>query len=347
MTSGLFTEIRRKARLLVDVPRELAVMMPGWAYYLATGKTPLRAYSSMRRLYYLTDGRFNDAVHQILRRLRPPVALDRTEGVLGDMRGEGLNRVLRALDQDGFYVFEKRLPDDAIRTIREFALRTPCKPNGEGASPEPVLFREGACQAPTFHFDSNDLLACEPIRELLVDRSILALAQAVLRSSVVMDTPRMWWSAAASDQPSSAAAQLFHVDMDRIRWLNFFFLITDVDANNGPHCYVRNSHHRKPVALHKDGRHSDEEIASYYPDRVVEIGGVRGTIFVADTRGFHKGKMLHTGNRLMFQIVLANSLFGQTYERMGIPPALEPEFREAVLRFPFTYSNFASHGSTT
>jgi hypothetical protein len=335
-------QARDKAKLLVDVPRELALMTPGAVRYLASGTTSFRAYGGMRRLYYLTDGRFHNTVHEVLRRLRPPVALDRTIGVLGDMQGAHLERVLRALDQDGYYVFDQRLPHDSLQEIREFALRTPCIPHGEGVSPEPVRFDENKQLAPKLLVPSNDLLRCPPLRNLMLDRSILALGQAYLNSSVVMDAPTMWWSVASSGQPSSAAAQLFHVDLDRLRWLNFFFLITDVDTNNGPHCYVRNSHHHKPTALLRDGRYSDEEIANHYPNDVVEIGGVRGTIFVADTRGFHKGKVLYQGNRLMFQIVLADSLFGQTYESVTVPRDLEPEFQDVRRRFPFTYSNFRS-----
>ena len=89
-----------------------------------------------------------------------------------------------------------------------------------------------------------------------------------------------------------------------------------------------------------DGRHSDEEIGRHYPDKIVELGGARGTIFVVDTRGFHKGKMLNQGNRLMFQILLVDSLFGHNYERMAIPDEAKAEFREIKSRFPVTYQAF-------
>ena len=95
-----------------------------------------------------------------------------------------------------------------------------------------------------------------------------------------------------------------------------------------------------PQALRRDGRFSDEEIASHYPDQIVEIGGARGTIFVTDNRAFHKGKNLQKGARLLFQMVLASSSFGQTYERVRVPADLNPDLRDAIDRFPFTYSRF-------
>src|SRR6185436_17586204 len=228
-------------------------MAPGLAYYLATGKTPQRAYKGMRRLTYLTDGRFNDAVHGILRRLHPPVALDRTTGVLGDMTGAHLDRVLRALDEDGFHVFEERLAESDVKEIVDFAMRTPGIPRGENAIPEPVLFDASEKRWPKLEYLPTDLLTCAPLCRLGADRSVLALTQAFLRSSVVLDVPTMWWSTPGSGEASSVAAQLFHQDIDRLRFLNFNFLLTDCDTHNGPHVYVRRSARNKPPVLRREG----------------------------------------------------------------------------------------------
>ena len=336
---SLLSQARDRAHLVVDVPRELAFMVPGLAYFGVTGQTPFRAYGSMRRLYGMTNGLSSEAVHAVIRRMRPTIAMDSTTGALGDMNGAYLEKVLQSLDGDGYYVFEQHLSDETVDEIRRFALRTPCTPNGD-PSIKPVLFDATTERASTVYFRSEDLVRCDPLRALMLDRSMLALAQSFLRSQVVMDTPRMWWSTPGSGQPSSTGAQLFHVDIDRLRWLNFFFYLTDVDGDTGPHCYVRNSQRGKPLALQKDGRYSDADIASHYPDRSVEIGGRRGTIFVADTRGFHKGMMLRKGTRLLFQMVFADSLFGQTYEAVHVAQDLAPDFSEVRHRFPYTYSSF-------
>ena len=333
---SLVGKAKEQAHALMDV----AAMAPGLAYFLATGKTPHRAYRGMRRLTCMTDGRFNDAVHEVIRRIHPPAALDRTAGVLGDMQGARLERVLRALDDDGFHVFEERLADSDVQEIMDFALRTPGIPRGENAIPEPVLFDANEKRWPKLDYVPADLLTCAPLCRLAADRSVLALAQAFLRSSVVLDTPSMWWSTPGSGEASSVAAQLFHMDIDRLRFLNFNFLLTDVDAHNGPHVYVRRSARNKPQVLRRDGRFSDEEIASHYPDQIVEIGGARGTIFVTDNRAFHKGKSLQNGARLLFQMVLSSSSFGQTYEPVRVPVDLNPDLRDAMNRFPFTYSRF-------
>jgi len=336
MLPALLGRAMEQADALVDV----AAMAPGLAYYLATGKTPSRAYKGMRRLTYLTDGRFNDAVHGILRRLRPAVALDRTTGVLGDMQGAHLDRVLHALDEDGFYVFEQRLAASEVEEIVDFALRTPGMPRGENAISQPVLFDASEKRWPKLEYLPADFLTCAPLCRLAADRSVLALAQAFLRSSVVLDVPTMWWSTPGSGEASSVAAQLFHQDIDRLRFLNFNFLLTDCDTDNGPHVYVRKSARNKPQVLRREGRISDEEIVSHYPDQIVEIGGARGTMFVTDNRAFHKGKHLQKGARLLFQMVFCSSGFGQTFEPVHVPANLNPDLREAIERFPFTYSRF-------
>jgi hypothetical protein len=187
------------------------------------------------------------------------------------------------------------------------------------------------------------MLTCAPLRRLLTDRSVLALAQGFLRSSVVIDPPTMWWSTPGNGKASSAAAQLFHVDLDRLRWLNVNFLLSDVDSTNGPHVYVRTSQRRKPAALLRDGRYSDEEVAAHYPNDIVEIGGRRGTIFITDNRGFHKGKNLQQGTRLLFQMILASSSFGHTYPPVQVPPeVVDADFRETLRSYPYTYTHFAA-----
>jgi hypothetical protein len=128
----------------------------------------------------------------------------------------------------------------------------------------------------------------------------------------------MWWSLAvpSNQQEQSAAAQLFHFDLDRLSFLKFFVYLTDVTPLNGPHCYVAGSHRGfKNAKLQRDGRFSDAEIKAHYPSEEVQIVGQKGTIFVADTKGFHKGLPLESGERLIFQIEFSNSLFGAPYTK--------------------------------
>jgi hypothetical protein len=119
--------------------------------------------------------------------------------------------------------------------------------------------------------------------------------------------------------------------MDRIKFLKVFFYLTDVTPESGPHCYVRGSSKRKPAAILRDGRIPDEEIRSHYPEETfVEICGGTGSIIAVDTRGWHKGKPLTEGERLILQFEYTNSMFGQNYPKSALPEDASASFREFV-----------------
>ena len=142
------------------------------------------------------------------------------------------------------------------------------------------------------------------------------------------DLVAMWWSTAFSTEASSEVAQLYHFDMDRPQFLKLFFYLTDVTPDltdvtpdNGPHCYIRASHRERPPALWRDGRHSDAQVLSQYGrEREVEITASQGTLIAVDTSGFHKGKPLSGGHRLLLQFEYTSALFGQRYARITVPP---------------------------
>ena len=87
---------------------------------------------------------------------------------------------------------------------------------------------------------------------------------------------------------SSEAAQLFHFDMDRIRFLKVFIYLTDVGTENGPHVYVRGSHRSKPPAFFRDRRFSDAEVKRAFPPTSVNSPALQGRFLpltpVASTR---------------------------------------------------------------
>ncbi|MCC7460196.1 MAG: phytanoyl-CoA dioxygenase family protein [Proteobacteria bacterium] len=133
---------------------------------------------------------------------------------------------------------------------------------------------------------------------------------------------------------------MFHFDMDRIKFLKFFLYLTDVTPQNGPHCYVEKSHRNLPTELRRDGRFKDEEIIrSFGKDSVLELCAPKGTLFAIDTRGLHKGIPLESGNRLIFQIEFANSMFGQSYPQLKIESnESNQSILEKISEFPLVYA---------
>ena len=161
----------------------------------------------------------------------------------------------------------------------------------------------------------NDATDIPELQELMSDLSLITVAQNYLKSKPIFSAVGVTWSAVKKDQPDKQAAQEFHWDMERIRWLRFFVYLTDVGPKNGPHCFIKGSHRTGavPQELLKLGyvRHSDETILQTYgKDAFCEFNGARGTIIAEDSRGFHKGKMLTEGDRLLLAFELSNTLFG-------------------------------------
>ncbi|MEI6399325.1 MAG: phytanoyl-CoA dioxygenase, partial [Pseudomonadota bacterium] len=143
--------------------------------------------------------------------------------------------------------------------------------------------------------------------------------------------------------PDKTAAQYFHFDMDRIKWLKFFIYITDVGPDNGPHSFIAKSHRSGGIpgellqGFYK--RLTDEEVFTHYgPKSRIEFTGVKGTIIAEDTRGLHKGKHVQSGDRLVFQLQYSNSLFGGEYSPVKLESTKSKIFAEKLRLWPRLYS---------
>jgi hypothetical protein len=201
-------------------------------------------------------------------------------------------------------------------------------------------FDPAKATAVRYDLDESDVVTFPAVQRLLADESLLALAQQYLGAAPVQDMVAMWWSTAVVGD-ASAAAQLFHFDLDRLRFLKLFVYVTDVDDEHGPHTFVRGSHRDLPRPFRQDRRYSDDEVLATFGGSVVTIGGERGTTFLADTRALHKGLPLITGHRLVFQMEFATSLFGQVVDRVRLEDPI-PRLKSMFDRYPYTFRRFTA-----
>jgi hypothetical protein len=118
----------------------------------------------------------------------------------------------------------------------------------------------------------GEVIASPEVQALLCDWSILSVAQSYLRARPIADVMAFWWTTAFNAQPSPAAAQYFHFDMDRIKWLKFFIYLTDVGPDAGPHAFIAGSHRTggTPQSLLDRGyvRLPDGDVRACFPKRV-------------------------------------------------------------------------------
>lgn len=308
------------------------------------GKTPLLAYAAMRKFFVWTNGRSNDFMSRLISLKNKKYNDITSTGVLGNLNAEHIQQIAGELDRNGMYIFENVLDENTVKAIEEFARKEPATylmvDNTKKAkySDDKVYVDPEKPVSPRYEYGFEQIMKCKELESLVFDQSILAVAQQYLRCSPVLDLVAFWWSLPYEGKGKSEAAQMYHFDMDRIKFIKFFFYLTDVDTDTGPHCYVKSSHKRLPPALLKDGRIEDAEIErAFSKNNMIEICGKKGTIMAVDTRGLHKGKPLNKGYRLLFQIEMANSMFGQYYPPVTIN-SLNPEYQNIVKHYRRTYS---------
>lgn len=322
----------------------------GFAVYLIFNKTPAFAYQSMVGLFCLTRGRSNDFISRAISFFDPPLLLSNPSGILGDMAdNKQLHSVSSTLREQGYYVFQNRLPDDLCDRLLYYASTLTCtmQPMDGKRSENPVAttYHRNAPQAVRYDFDAQNLLNNHDVQKILADMSFVAVAQEYLGAKPVIDVLSMWWHTAFSDKPDMAAAQYYHFDMDRPKWLKFFIYLTDVETTNGPHTFVAGSHKTGgiPSNLLRKGyaRLTDDEVKEFFDEKsIIEFVAPRGTIIAEDTRGLHKGKHVENGDRLILQVQFSNSLFGGYYPKARMGNDLCAELKNSVEKNPELYAAY-------
>lgn len=314
------------------------------------GQTDPWAYQAMVQLFCATGGRFNDWVSQLIRARSRPLGLPSPVGVLGDLQGPALATHTETLRERGYVVFPKALPEAACDRLMRFARETPAlvrrmdhEPEGQPA--RRALFDPDKPLAVRYDYLVDALLNLADVQALLADPSLLALAQSYLGSRPRADVLSMWWHTNFHDRPDSEAAQFYHFDLDRIKWLKVFIYLTDVGPQDGPHSFIEGSHRTGgiPDSLLRRGyvRLSDDEVLGHYgAAREVRFAAPRGTVIVEDTRGLHKGNPVSGASRLILQLQFSNWLFGGEYAKSRIGAVVDPGLQSLMRSAPDVYSNF-------
>ena len=333
---------KRMSQSTRELVSDVANVLSGIRQYKKEGSTPESAYLSMRRLFRNTNGRFNDVMGTVCKALHPKQTTELDASLFENVSQGEVRNIGRQLRKDGCYVFERKLPSNLCESLLNLSLTMPgVNVTIDASQRRPEKFDRENPQSVRHQFSAESLFASETVQQLAIDPYFFAIAQEYLGFHPVQDLISMWWSAPGDQAHQSRAAQLYHFDMDRLKFMKFFVYLTDVDETNGPHCYVRGSHVRKPASLLRDERISDEEIARHYdPKDLLELTGETGTILAVDTRGFHKGKPLLSKDRLIFQIQFADSLFGQNYPPIRIDQSVPESTRKKLADDRRCFANF-------
>lgn len=322
----------------------------GLLQYVLFGRNSVWCHRAMVYFFCRTGGRFNDWCSRLISSRWRPIALPSKAGVLGDMSGDDGHKALQQLQDKGYVTFERALSADVCERLMKFALHTPAvvRPmDGEARSAEAkmAIYDANKPQAVRYDYLVNDLLANQDVQLLLSDPSLLALAESYLNARPRFDVLSMWWHTNFHSQPDSEAAQFYHFDLDRLKWLKVFIYLTDVGPQDGPHSFIEGSHAPGgiPQNLLDKGyaRLSDAEVLSNYGScKEIRFAAPRGTIIVEDTRGLHKGNAVSGNSRLILQLQLSNSLFGAVYPKSRLPVETAPELASMIHQLRDVYQAY-------
>ncbi|WP_170303635.1 phytanoyl-CoA dioxygenase family protein [Reyranella soli] len=189
--------------------------------------------------------------------------------------------ILEQLRRDGCAVLPPLLMDEHIEEMLAFLAER--DPVGEAALADYRL---------------TDVVNCPQVMELANHPRLLALAGSYLGCAPTISTIGIRWSRPSGQ---TATVQSFHRDPDDWKMVKFFAYLTDVAEGTGPHVFIAGSHRERPPLFAR--RYSDQDIADKYGEEAfITIEGRRGTMFMADTSGVHKGAAARKGPRLMLEV---------------------------------------------
>src|SRR5262245_49105216 len=95
------------------------VALAGVGFFAFTRQTPRVAYTAMRRLFCVTNGRSNDVCSRFLEHRNTTTWAPPQDGVLGRLDEAALSAIVNDLRQKGYHIFSARLPTDICRDLRE------------------------------------------------------------------------------------------------------------------------------------------------------------------------------------------------------------------------------------
>ncbi len=317
--------LKAQVRFILDI----FMLIYGIFFYNLNKAKPMnhrslpKAHLSMIRLFCRTRGWSNDFLSKCHALIDKPLPLLNCKGILGDISRAELAKITQAIESEGYYLFEKRVPPELVKKLYDFAATTECRlrplDNQDPQLCQKAYYNREAPKSSVYDIPFESSFNNPDVRNFLQDNSILGVAQSYLKTSPKIDYIAFWWSTAFSKEAQSNSAQMFHFDMDRLKWIKVFVFLTDVTLENGPHVFVSKSHRSGniPKALLKGGyvRHADSDVYQHYPSEDIKTFTVpAGSILFEDTRGLHKGTPLIKGERLVLEFIFSNSLFGAIAE---------------------------------
>ena len=236
-----------------------------------------------------------------------------------------LKTCMDIMSSDGYYAGLTLAPK-TVQLFLDFAFTNPC--HGNRSKEDHLLisnqeiaskdFKDSPYQVASYSSSIEDF---EGILELKNDPVILELARQYIGREPVYYRSELLWTFPENPLSETIYTQFFHCDINDYRNLKFFFYLTDVDSDCGPHSYIKGSNKRRSLLHQTQGglirpAQEAEFIRFYGADQIVNICGLVGSGFMGDPYCLHRGGSPKKNARLLLQIEFGSRLYKSCYSHL-------------------------------
>lgn len=220
-----------------------------------------------------------------------------------------VEKCVEELHKDGFTRIPVRLDENFIDELHELATHSEVKPTKfakiQHMQPHPIPAIDHIWDVP---FEAT--IRSQACQKLIQDKQLLTIAGMYLNANPVVIGSRLYWSL-SHDNEEFLTAENWHVDAgDGLRFVKLFVTLTDVYEKNGPTGFIKGTHTTLPRKFYSGRRFHEKEISSRFQGKIIEATGVKGTIYLVDTRGLHRGTPVKEGRRLLLHFFYGTDFFG-------------------------------------
>ena len=151
----------------------------------------------------------------------------------------------------------------------------------------------------TINLNNNNLT----LNKIIFSEEIINIAKSYLNTSKISVNATFFISNSleTSEEEKYKNAQYFHWDNDFTKFFKMYIYLNDVNYENGPHIFIPGTHKLKKKENKLCRLYSDENINQNYPKTKTFLGK-KGTFFLVDSYGIHKGLTPKRNYRLMLNI---------------------------------------------
>lgn len=299
--------MKNKIKYLLLIPIDILIITISIIYFKITGRNNKFTIQSFIRLFCVSGGFSNDIVSLLTRK---KIAKFNNKKISSDVNFSIINNNLK---NEGFFLYENFMSQKECDDLRNYILQTELIPKSDlnPNNQKEIKFNQNNPMGTIYEMEKNKILKNKIAQEILFNDTIFQISQNYFESVPLFDHISLAVST-KSKKPDYTAAQMFHFDLDKPKWLKFFIFLNDVDESNGPHFFVPKSH--KNLGITKEIRYrgydriDDNIILKNYNDIKV-MTAKKGTLLIEDTRGLHKGSVVKENYRCIAMIQYNNSNF--------------------------------------